>query len=73
MRRAIKVLLLILLLLLTLASAGIITTLLILEWPRAASGRVDVAERTQLPSRKWLPHTGEPRCSKAQADGRSNG
>ena len=49
MRRTIKVLLLILLLLLTIASAGIIITLLILEWPRAASARVDVAERTSDP------------------------
>ena len=58
MRRAIKVLLLILLLLLAIASAGIITTLLIIEWPRAASARVDVAERTSEPrSAKARPAT----------------
>ena len=38
MRRSIKMLLLILMLLLAVASVAIITTLLILEWPRAANG-----------------------------------
>ena len=37
MRRTIKMLLLILMLLVAIASVGIIATLLILEWPRAAS------------------------------------
>ena len=49
MRRAIKVLLLILMLILAIASVGIVTTLLILEWPRAATERVGVAESTSEP------------------------
>jgi hypothetical protein len=74
MRRAIKVLLLILTLLLAIASAGIVITLLILEWPRAANTRDDVAKHRQLSGRKRLtPQTSKPRCSKARAEGRSNG
>jgi hypothetical protein len=74
MRRAIKVLLLILMFLLAIASAGIVITLLILEWPRAASARDGVAKHRQLSDRKGLaPRTSALRCSKAQAEGRSNG
>ena len=74
MRRSIKMLLLILMLLLAVASVATITTLLILEWPRAANTRDDVAKHRQLSGRKRLtPQTSKPRCSKAQAEGRSNG
>ncbi len=50
MRRTIKVLLWIVTLLLAVVSAGIIATLLILEWPRAASAGDGVAEHTKLSS-----------------------
>ena len=74
MRRAIKVLLLILTLLLAIASAGIVITLLILERPRAASARDGVAKHRQLSGLKRLTsQTIKPRCSKARAEGRSNG
>ena len=56
MRRTTKVLLWIVTLLLAIASAAIALTFLILEWPRAASARVEVAERTS-----------EPRPANAQA------
>ena len=50
MRRTTKVLLWIVTLLLAVASAAIVATLLILEWPPAASAPVGAAERTELPA-----------------------
>jgi hypothetical protein len=46
-RRTIKVLLWIVTLLLAVVSAGIIATLLVLEWPRAASAAVGAAKRKE--------------------------
>jgi len=58
MRRTTKVFLWVVTLLVAIASAAIVATFLILEWPRSASARFDVAENKT-----------KPRAAKAQAGG----
>jgi len=67
MRRTTKVLLWIVTLLLAIASAAIALTFLILEWPRAASARVEVAERTSEPR----PANAQAGDCTPQGDGRA--
>jgi hypothetical protein len=55
-RRTTKVLLWIVALLLAVASAAIAATFLILEWPRAASARVNMAKRTSERRTGWRLH-----------------
>jgi hypothetical protein len=71
-RRTTKVLLWIVALLLAVASAAIAATFLILEWPRAASARVNMAKRTSERPTKAQVGGCTKRLGKPQGDGGSH-
>jgi hypothetical protein len=71
-RRTTKVLLWIVALLLAVASAAIAATFLILEWPRAASARVNMAKRTSERPTKAQVGGCTKSLGKPQGDGGSH-